>query len=122
MGYQRGTEYGRAVTGALNTGGNYDPSGDFWVSVTTSGAPPARWDHTAVWSGSDMIIWGGREMTVDKSDGWKYDPSADSWTQIPVSPLSPRSDHTAVWATDSMIIWGGDNGTTFFADGARYWP
>ena len=27
--------------------------------MTTNGAPAARYDHTAVWTGSEMIVWGG---------------------------------------------------------------
>src|SRR5262249_18646993 len=38
------------------------PSGrciDNWVATTTTNAPVARWQHTAVWTGSEMIVWGG---------------------------------------------------------------
>ena len=36
-------------------GGMYDPVGDVWESVTSSGAP--RTQHAAVWTGSRMIVW-----------------------------------------------------------------
>src|SRR5262245_14799661 len=42
----------------FNTGGRYNPK-DYWVATTTSNAPELRADHTAVWSGSEMIVWGG---------------------------------------------------------------
>src|SRR5437667_6553952 len=32
---------------------------DRWGATTTANAPLARSDHTAVWTGSEMIIWGG---------------------------------------------------------------
>jgi len=43
----------------LNTGGRYNPSTDSWTATSTTGAPAARDFHTAVWTGSQMIIWGG---------------------------------------------------------------
>ena len=43
----------------LNTGGRYNPSTDTWTAISTTNAPDAREDHTAVWTGSQMIVWGG---------------------------------------------------------------
>jgi hypothetical protein len=34
-------------------------SDDTWRVSHTDGAPPARAYHTAVWTGSEMIVWGG---------------------------------------------------------------
>ena len=43
----------------VNTGGRYDPQSDVWAATSTVDVPGARRDHTAVWTGSDMLIWGG---------------------------------------------------------------
>ena len=32
---------------------------DTWTATSTANAPSGRFDHTAVWTGSEMIIWGG---------------------------------------------------------------
>jgi hypothetical protein len=32
---------------------------DTWVPTSTDGAPSARGNHTAVWTGKEMIVWGG---------------------------------------------------------------
>src|SRR5438046_2115510 len=32
---------------------------DTWTATSTTGAPAARERHTAVWTGSEMIVWGG---------------------------------------------------------------
>ena len=45
--------------GYLNDGGRYDPAANTWTALPTSGAPAARDYHTAVWTGSEMIVWGG---------------------------------------------------------------
>jgi hypothetical protein len=42
-----------------NTGGRYSPGSDAWVSTTISGAPPGRYQHSAIWTGSRMLVWGG---------------------------------------------------------------
>ena len=43
----------------LNTGGRYNPSTDSWTATSTTNAPAGRDYHTAVWTGSEMIVWGG---------------------------------------------------------------
>ena len=44
----------------INTGGRYDPSTDSWTATGAARrAPEARAHHTAVWTGSNMIVWGG---------------------------------------------------------------
>src|SRR5438132_10910383 len=34
---------------------------DTWTATSTTDAPSARFFHTAVWTGSEMIIWGGQD-------------------------------------------------------------
>jgi hypothetical protein len=47
----------------FNTGGRYNPAADSWTAnTTTTGAPAARYGHSAVWTGSEMIVWGGRDV------------------------------------------------------------
>jgi hypothetical protein len=43
----------------LNTGGRFNPARNTWEPVSLQNAPTARSEHTAVWTGSEMIIWGG---------------------------------------------------------------
>ena len=95
---------------SLNTGACYDPSTDEWHPTSTAGAPAKRGDHTMVWTGSKVIVWGGYDF--DGADylgsGGCYDPGTDSWTSVAAlnSPLK-RSRHTAIWTGSKMIIWGG---------------
>jgi hypothetical protein len=44
---------------AFNSGGRYNPSTDSWTATNTTNAPTARDFHMAVWTGSQMIVWGG---------------------------------------------------------------
>ena len=43
----------------FNTGGRYNPGTDSWTATSTTNAPAARYGHTAVWTGNEMIVWGG---------------------------------------------------------------
>ncbi len=43
----------------MNNFYQYDPAGNTWAAITTTGAPSVRDTHTAVWTGSRMIVWGG---------------------------------------------------------------
>ena len=36
-----------------------DCADDTWTATSTVNAPEARFYHTAVWTGREMIIWGG---------------------------------------------------------------
>jgi len=112
---------------SLNTGGRYNPATDSWNSTSWSDAPSHRGEHTTVWTGSEMIVWGGRRYVgggrVYSNTGGRYDPVTDSWTPTSVGTGEPdtRSGHTAVWTGSDMIIWGGYNGA-YQNTGARYDP
>ena len=43
----------------FNTGGRYNLGADSWIATSTTNSPSARGFHTAVWTGSEMIVWGG---------------------------------------------------------------
>jgi len=78
-----------------------------WTPTSTVGAPSARYEHTAVWTGSKMIVWGGNGLAYTNTGGI-YDPATDSWTATNTAGApSPRGVHTAVWTGSKMIIWGG---------------
>lgn len=106
-----------------SSGGRYNPSTDTWVLTSTAGAPSARTNHTAVWTGSKMIVWGGFTDSAAVSTGGVYNPTTDTWTATAAFPANlARYSHTAVWTGSVMIIWGGTNGTTTYANGGRYNP
>jgi N-acetylneuraminic acid mutarotase len=98
-------------TCTTNTGGRYNPNTNSWTATSTANAPTGRTNHTAVWTGNEMIVWGGVVIdlfTYDVNTGGRYDPSTDSWTATSMTnPPSERNAHTAVWTGSEMIIWGG---------------
>jgi hypothetical protein len=54
---------GLGDTAILDNGGRYDPGTDSWRATTLINAPTGRFRHTAVWTGSEMIVWGGGSNT-----------------------------------------------------------
>ena len=92
------------------------------LATSTFSAPSARYFHTAVWTGNEMIVWGGGNP-LPLSTGGRYDPDTDTWTPVSTAAGAPsaRLGHTAVWTGSEMIVWGGSD-TTNFQDGGRYDP
>src|SRR5437660_550683 len=76
---------------------------DSWTATSTTSAPAARSAHTAVWTGSEMIVWGGFNDSYLNTGG-RYNPSTDSWTATSTTNApAGRYSHTAVW-TGSHIM------------------
>lgn len=106
--------------GYITSGGVYSPTAT--VSWTATAAAPGsmrgRIGHTAIWTGSEMIIWGGHwynaisATNVYLYDGGIYDPALNNWTPITstVSPIS-RTGHAAVWTGEWMVACGGYDNT-----------
>jgi len=58
----------------LNTGGRYNPGTGVWAATSTVGAPTWGRYGGAAWTGSEMIVWGGWNVTgqVDLNTGGRY--------------------------------------------------
>jgi N-acetylneuraminic acid mutarotase len=107
----------------VNTGGRYNPSMDSWTATNTTNAPDGRNFHTAVWTGSEMIVWGGNNFGVYFNTGGKYNPGTDSWTGTSTTDApNARAGHTAVWTGSEMITWGGSDGSSYLNTGGGYDP
>ncbi len=100
-----------------------------WSSLPAAPIAP-RLDPSVVWTGQEMIVWGGASGpggTQLHADGAAYDPHSGQWHVLPPAPLSPREGQAAVWTGSEMIVWGGDidlslNRFPVTNDGAAYNP
>jgi uncharacterized repeat protein (TIGR01451 family) len=114
--------YSSVQAGYLNGGGRYDPASDSWSATTTIGAPTIRSAHAAVWSGTEMIIWGGYGGS-NLNTGGRYDPVTDEWTATATSGApAGRYNVAGVWTGTEMIVWGGWNSSVSLNSGGRYNP
>ena len=111
-----------------DTGGRYLIASNVWIATSTANAPEPRQEHTAVWTGSRMIVLGGFFNNGNQhslSTGGIHDPVADTWFATPMNGApSVRSGHAAVWTVSEMLIWGGVQFTggpyLYFNTGSRY--
>jgi hypothetical protein len=99
------------------------PSG--WRAMSASPLT-GRWRHGAVWTGSQMIVWGGSDFSGATlyADGAKYDLASDTWTAIAAPPTGfvGRKDAAVVWTGAEMVVWGGTGSSGVLLDGAAYDP
>ncbi|WP_150239976.1 Kelch repeat-containing protein [Nocardiopsis quinghaiensis] len=83
------------------------------VDVAVSELPPGplapRQDHSLVWSGEELLVWGGHGTTQHDSfaGGAAYSPDTGSWRRLPEVDLESRTRHNAVMVKDRMLVWGG---------------
>ncbi len=116
---------GTGESGHLSDGGIYIPSSKSWVNIPSPRVQifSPRKGHVAVWTGKEMLVWGGRNEFNQMNDGAAYNPSTDKWRQLSAEhDLGLRSGHTAVWTGNEMLIWGGEGKDGKFGDGAAYNP
>jgi hypothetical protein len=124
---------------ATEAGAIYDPRRAVWRPMTLTDVPGPRGYHAAVWTGAEMIVWGGvstslRLTTVVLNDGGRYDPKTDRWTPVYTGGSGgPRAYHAGVWAENPdrpggrLIVWGGmdqvvSEATRTLGGGALYDP
>ncbi len=101
-------------------------AGDAWYPLLhpDTDAPSPRDQHTAVWVGSQMIVWGGTNGSQYFKSGGVYDPATNSWSATPTTGDCPsaRIGHGAVAVGGKMYVWGGWNGTDRYNTGATFNP
>jgi N-acetylneuraminic acid mutarotase len=109
-------------TWTFSTNANTTGTG-VWQAMSSAGAPAGVEGHTAIWTGSEMVIFGGMAGTEPTDQGARYSPTTDTWTALPGGGPSARERHVAVWTGTEMIVWGGSGpNLTRLNDGARYDP
>ena len=96
--------------------------GDIWTDISTASAPGGRDRHTAVWTGSEMIVWVELAGPARRTPAVDIIPVTDGWTTTSTTnaPVG-RYVHTAVWTGSAMIVWGGGSGSqSGLNTGGRY--
>jgi len=82
----------------------------------------SRSEYTAVWTGKEMIVWGGYSKMTQYGDGAAYNPGTRTWTKIAASPLVGSDLPVSVWTGRDMLIFGGGGTSGSSSDGAAYDP
>lgn len=88
--------------------------------VAPFGSTP-RVGSSAIWTGTELIIWGGRVLdgpVVEEGARWSSD--LDEWVELPNGPLTGTIGHTAVWDRSRMIV-AGPTGVASYSPSADSW-
>jgi hypothetical protein len=110
----------------LGDGGMYSIEKNRWMPIpATSDAVSPRVHHSLVWTGREMIVWGGHpnnahgpSLMPPLADGGIYDPATKKWRKLGdfmQGAPSARGFHFAVWtgatgheqSSQKMLIIGG---------------
>lgn len=89
---------------------------------------PMGWGQVSVWTGSELMIWGGQANTGQEvrssfsADGAMLDPGVARWLPIAESPVEGRAEASSAWTGSEVFIWGGRDAVSFREDGAAYDP
>jgi len=78
----------------------------------------------AVWTGREVLIWGGRDETGPLNTGARFDSVHNKWLGPIKTQGSPtaRSRHSAVWTGRKMVVWGGADASGVVNTGGIYTP
>ncbi len=98
---------------------SYNPRSDSWKKFDVPAEFGARHDALAVWTGNEVLIWGGFRKTGNSTE-WVYDGALfnpqtgafklltkPSWWTPRASTWESDPRQSLVWAGDKAIIWGG---------------
>jgi N-acetylneuraminic acid mutarotase len=108
-----------------NTGWRYNTMTNNWSATSTVDAPTPRRRHAAVWTGKEMMVWGGYDDNENNwsNTGGRYNPITDTWTQISIIGAPRLIGQNAVWTGTEMIVWGGyQDNDNWSNTGGRYNP
>lgn len=112
-------------SGWLGDGKRFNPATGLWNTISASGAPSARGRHSAIWTGTEMLVFGGYGASGESADAAAYNPATDTWRPLPTANApSGRVFHSTIWSGTEMLVWGGSAPSTGLIrdDGAIYNP
>jgi hypothetical protein len=71
-------------TNVINDGALFDPASNQWKNITHVQAPSPRSHVISVWTGKEMLVFGGYQSTdAHLFDLHAYDPKGDKWRALP---------------------------------------
>jgi hypothetical protein len=105
-------------SGSVRKGFIYNYSANTWDSIRTVQSPSVRYNHKAVWTGSEIVIFGGSAVASPVSDtdylntGARYSPFTNQWAPLPaiLTSFPGRKKFAMVASTYGILIWGGCQG------------
>ncbi|CAN5441712.1 hypothetical protein BH23ACT9_BH23ACT9_33340 [soil metagenome] len=105
----KGAPIGQVAAAAAQhiDGAAYDPVTDTWREIARTPIA-ARTGHTTVWTGEEVVVFGGSPTLQGYIPAGLYDPATDTWRLSSPSPLARgHGVAAAVWTGTEVVIWTG---------------
>jgi hypothetical protein len=80
----------------------YDPQANHWRRLPRA---PIGASGLAVWTGRELIGWGGGCCGDAYAGGAAYDPARDTWRKLARSPLAPSQSPVGAWTGRELVIF-----------------
>ncbi|HEX2047714.1 MAG TPA: hypothetical protein VHF27_08120 [Acidimicrobiales bacterium] len=94
----------------LGDGAALDPVANRWRPLPPAPIGP-RSDPAAVWTGSEMVVWGGTAGGGGiLADGAAFDPKTNRWRPIAPQPFGGSTRPAVVWTGTEMLVVSSVNG------------
>jgi N-acetylneuraminic acid mutarotase len=93
-------------------------------AMSEAGAPEPRLRACAVWTGSELFVWGGVGNQGDLlNSGGAYDPLSDTWRTVgAIGAPTVREEPSCVAMGDDVFVWGGvDIASNALVQGGAIW-
>lgn len=87
---------------------SYEPTTNLWRQLPKSplvGAPSGL----LVWTGREMITWGGGCCGDVSKDGIAYNPATGKWRNLAKAPIAGQQRPMGVWTGREIVVLGGRN-------------
>jgi hypothetical protein len=79
----------------------FDPLSDHWRRLPD---PPAR-QGIVVWTGREMIGWGGGCCGDAEAGGAAYNPATNTWRKLAPSPLAAEQRPIGAWTGRELVLF-----------------
>lgn len=78
-----------------------------WTSINMTNRPTFGYGNQAIWTGSKMLVLGGRNTGDSNGELKSYDPSLNTWTTLATNNFDWISHYRAIWTGTDLIYYGG---------------
>jgi len=86
---------------------SYEPSTNRWRQLPTTRLLPGAPSGLLVWTGKEMITWGGGCCGEVSAKGAAYNPTTGQWRKLPAPPAAGQQRPIGVWTGRELIVLGG---------------
>lgn len=104
-----------ALSNPRDVGARYHRATQTWSNMNTAGAPTPRHVGAAIWTGTEMVVWGGFGSPGETlTDGARYNPTSDSWSALSTDGAPTNGcPQTVATTQQDLLLWFGGEGYSY---------